>query len=168
MIYVFMIISDQSLRDSDCDPCIRHRRGTLQDMLEAAAEEFPKALNGLAFPGAGENVMQTPFATDQVAFANTCGRPFCADEYPMTTLRWGLCATGGAWHYEHEDCEGGGTWLQIDCGVKIWIVGVPLDSRTWDDFADLDLFLRSKDEERSEKQKKFQWVVLVLRAGDTL
>lgn len=165
---ITMTFLDQSVKDSNVNAHIRHRRGTLQDILTASSAKSPKALNGLDFPGAGEGVLPLPFATDVVAFAQTRGKPFCLEEYPTLVQRWGLCATSGAHHHEHEDCEGSGTWVVVDSGIKIWIVAVPLPGHTWADFGDTELFVNLKGEISKMDRGKFQWVALVLGAGDTL
>jgi hypothetical protein len=36
-------------------------------------------------------------------------------------MRWGLCATCGAWHTHHIDSNGSGTFINCEDGLKLWI-----------------------------------------------
>jgi hypothetical protein len=36
-------------------------------------------------------------------------------------MRWGLCATCGAWHPHHIDSDGSGTYIDTQNGKKLWI-----------------------------------------------
>lgn len=146
------------------DPYHRQRSGTLKDILAASKKPLGsgKPLNGLDFPQS--DLGQLPFiSSDHVAWKKTQNLSGCKDAYPTTSLRWGLCATCGAYHREHFDAEGAGTFVSPICGVKIWLVGVPAAGYAWDAFADID-FVHGD----LVKDKRIEWVALVLEPGTTL
>ena len=134
-------------------------------MLKASQAEDGKALNALDLPRAIESDFPRRFSSDVVAWDLLQGDEFCRDQYPMSFLRWGLCATAGAYHREHMDCEGGGTFIGPESGVKIWLTAVPADGYTYEDFAGIDLCM---DLVHPAENKLMKWVALVLKAGTTL
>ncbi|KIL56682.1 hypothetical protein M378DRAFT_181893 [Amanita muscaria Koide BX008] len=45
--------------------------------------------------------------------------------------RWSLCATKGAYHHIHCDCDGFGTYVSPQSGVKLWMVAIPKPDTTF-------------------------------------
>lgn len=86
-----------------------------------------KILNALQFPLPEEGLGVNPFSTESVAWRGTKGWPDCKDlELPPTAnIRWGLAATTGALHWFHIDSDGFGTYIDVQTGMKWWIVGKP-------------------------------------------
>lgn len=63
------------------------------------------------------------FASDLAAWQATTGEPGCSAKAtrPTGDMRWGLCATCGAWHTHHIDSNGSGTFINCEDGLKLWI-----------------------------------------------
>ena len=74
------------------------RYGDLNNMLKASQAEDGKALNTLDLPRAIKSDFPRHFSSDVIAWDLLQGDEFCRDQYPMSFLRWGLCATAGAYH----------------------------------------------------------------------
>lgn len=157
-------ILDHTLSQDPADGHSRQRHGTLNDMLQASKKPNGKALNGLDFPRAelGDFPFHA-FSSDFAAWSQTQGAPKCKDEYPCSHVRWGLCATRGANHHAHIDCEGGGTFVAPECGKKLWIMAVPAVGCTWEDFGHVELTL-----DGFLPNKRITWVALILEPGTTL
>ncbi|KAH6891575.1 hypothetical protein BKA70DRAFT_1119956, partial [Coprinopsis sp. MPI-PUGE-AT-0042] len=49
----------------------------------------------------------------------------CFSSYPSGHTQWGLLAYNGALHYLHIDAEGFGTWIDVKCGAKLWVIAYP-------------------------------------------
>ena len=90
------------------------------------------------------------------------------DNYPTAAIRWGLCATAGAYHSIHFDCEGFGTFVYPESGVKIWMIGVPKHGKTFDDLASIDCFLSDEFSLDAANSHLVDWVALSLMPGTTL
>jgi hypothetical protein len=77
------------------------------------------------------------------AWRVTEGEPFCVPEsqFPVGEMRWGLAATRGARHWIHIDSDGLGTFIDVQCGGKIWIVFSPPANRGKYDFASIEQYL---------------------------
>ena len=169
-----MLPLDHSINLSDDDsPNSRHVSGTLKDFLTAAEDEDGKALNGLDFPFPFDLENDIPFASDKVAWRQIHGQPFCRDDCPTCSVRWGLCATSGAYHRCHCDCHGHGSYISPDSGVKIWFLGVPKTkpssshpqcSRLFDDFAHTELFTQNYSLDKTNADL-WDWEVVVLKPG---
>ena len=154
-------------------PDSRHVAGTLNDFLKASQDDDGKALNGLDFPLTFEYELTLPFASDKVAWHQAHGKPWCKDDCPTSSIRWALCATTGAYHKSHCDCHGHGTYISPDSGIKIWFIGVPkrklvsnqpLDSRLYDDFANINLFVQDYSLEKTNTEN-WDWEVVILKPG---
>lgn len=150
----------------------RHVAGTLKDFLAAAKDDNGKALNGLDFPLTFEYEQDIPFASDKIAWHQVHGRQFCRDDCPTSNIRWALCATSGAYHKSHCDCHGHGTYICPESGVKIWFVAVPkknlstrpLNSRLFDDFANVNLFIQDYSLDKTNTDL-WDWEVVVIKPG---
>ena len=87
-------------------------------LLEAAATDAGKILNALQFPLGIAPVSPTPkFSTDLLAW-ETASR---AIPPPIGDIRWGLAATAGARTWFHMDSNGFNTFIDVKCGIKVWI-----------------------------------------------
>jgi hypothetical protein len=60
-------------------------------------------------------------------------------------MRWGLAATAGARHWLHIDSDGLGTYIDVHCGGKWFILFCPPDGQTKDAFGRIDLFTNKFD-----------------------
>ena len=160
-------IQDHSIPEDPEDGTARHRSGTLRDFLRAALVENSKSLNGLDFPGVRSGDVSLPYASDFIAWNQVQGEEFCHDDYPAARVRWGLCAMAGAYHRTHCDCEGFGTFVSPESGVKIWIIGVPKKGQDFSNFAYTGLFLSPYNSQNTNTEL-FDWVALVLKPGMTL
>lgn len=173
---------DHSIKDEVDKAGSRHRCGTLQDMITAARQENGKALNGLDFPQMETGTFPLPFSTDRVCWNQVSGESWCDASYPTEFMRWGLCATAGAFHKIHRDCEGGCTFCGPDCGVKIWMIGVPKAPRpedrdknipkthrkdSYDYLANVNIFTEDYDSEKPNEHL-VDWVAVVLKPGSFL
>lgn len=109
----------------------RHQKGTLKHMLQCH-EEKTKILNALDFPMLSAPHPPTTFASDLVAFDTTVDLPMCSRNilFPVSSTRWGLAATSGAHHLWHIDCDGLGTYIDTQTGLKWWIVARPKNGST--------------------------------------
>jgi hypothetical protein len=136
----------------------------LWDFLKAASKEDGKALNGLDFGRSAVDTASPPFSTDIVACMQTHNSTFCLEKYPSSTMRWGLCATAGAFHRCHKDCDGFGTFVSPESGVKLWIIGLPKNGGSYDDLADIEMFLKGYNAWEANGDL-FDWVALVLKPG---
>ncbi len=72
---------------------------------------------------------------------------FCNTEahYPTADMRWGLAATHSARHHTHIDSDGLGTYVDVRCGGKWWIVFCPFDGQDEHSFSSIDAFLDNFD-----------------------
>ncbi|KAG6868022.1 hypothetical protein C0993_008324 [Termitomyces sp. T159_Od127] len=103
---------------------IRHRSGTLLDVVRSVDEKHPKALNALDIPPC----ISKPFPhhglfSDQIAWDTAGGK--VEEGYPTNDMRWSLAATAWAHHKWHMDSDGFATFIKVDTGSKIWFIGTP-------------------------------------------
>jgi hypothetical protein len=82
---------------------------------------------------------------------------------PTADIRWGIAATTGAVHWWHIDSDGFGTYIDVQTGMKWWIVAKPKErisfqgSYQYDfsEFGSINLFTQSGYE--LEKPNTFMW-----------
>jgi hypothetical protein len=162
-------LPDLSIPFDPDHPDTRHSMGTLEDFLKSAQSNTGKSLNGLDFPKSFETPERKPFASDIVAWKLTKRLAFAksSDEYPISAVRWGLCATSGAYHKCHIDCNGFGTFISPATGVKIWFLAAPKDPNSFEAFADMDLYLEDYDLDGTN-ETLWDWEPVVLKPGMTL
>ena len=111
-------------QEASAQPNIRHRAGTLLDILQSLNAEHPKSLNALDIPPC----ISTPFPhhplfSDQIAWDRASGES--VEHYPINDMRWSLAATAWAQHKWHVDCDGFATFIKVESGAKIWFIGTP-------------------------------------------
>jgi hypothetical protein len=58
-------------------------------------------------------------------------------------MRWGLAATRGARHWIHIDSDGLGTFIDVKCGGKWWVVFSPPAKLGKHGFGAIDTFLNN-------------------------
>jgi hypothetical protein len=58
-------------------------------------------------------------------------------------MQQGLAATRGAWHYIHIDSDGLGTFIDVKCGGKWWVVFSPPTKLGKHGFGAIDTFLNT-------------------------
>jgi hypothetical protein len=133
----FLSIQDHSV--SEALPNERNKSGTLLQIFRASTHSEAKALSLNAFdsPRTKPAEIDLRFLTDSVAWDQVQGEEWCTDSYPTAAVRWGICATAGAYQGPHFDCDGFGTFVYPESGVNIWMVAVPKEGKTFDDIANL-------------------------------
>lgn len=137
-------------------------------IFRASTHPDAKALNALDFPRSKPAEIDLRFSTDSVAWDQVQGEEWCTDSYPTTAVRWGICATAGAYQGPHFDCDGFGTFVYPESGVNIWMVGVPKEGKTFDDLADLDTLLSEESSPGCANSYIIDWVPLTLIPGTAL
>jgi len=106
--------------------------------------------------------------TDSIAWDQVHGKEWCMDDYPTAAVWWGLCVTAGAYHRVHFDYEGFRTFVYLESGVKIWMIGVPKHRKTFDNLFSIDCFLSDKFSLNGANSHLIDWVALSLMPGTML
>ena len=93
-------------------------------------------MNALSFPRSGsgyDHRLSRHFATDVAAWISTEGKVVCEDDmmFPTGDMRWGLAALKGAVHWVHIDSDGFGTFIDVKCGMKYWMILKPKNKQEW-------------------------------------
>jgi hypothetical protein len=163
-----LISLDFSMR-IDNDLSKRHKNGTLADLLQIVELNDGKVLNGLDFPRPNAPPPPQSIASDLIAWDATLDLPWCkrAESYPSSSVRWGLAGTAGAHHFWHIDCDGFGTYIDVQVGKKWWVVAKPKDGESFDAFASINTFLGAYDLEEPGLDR---WTLegILLGPGDRL
>jgi len=122
------------------------RQGTLEQIYTSSQLRDGKVLNALAFPFLFSSAFNDPFSTDFVAYMNNPLSEGTSLGIPTPDIRWGLCATKGAWHGFHTDSDGFGTFIDVKVGKKWWIIARPAKDGMADvtNFAGIKTFLNEK------------------------
>ncbi len=153
----------------DGDYAAQMRTGTLLQMLDATRSPTGPILNALSFPRPLKGAVRSGMSSEVEAWEVTAGKAFCPGTllYPMGEMRWGLAATAGGRHWIHVDSDGLGTYIDVQCGGKWWIIFCPPDGQTKYAFSEILTFLNSFDtnaelggrwELRTGEQEQFPWV----------
>lgn len=105
------------------------KQGNLRQILDCSRMDDGKILNALSFPMRNAGVQNEAFSSDVAAWNKTEAEPICKHEAFMLVgdIWWGTCATCGAFHMYHIDCEGLGTTTEVLSGMKWWIVPSNID-----------------------------------------
>ena len=100
----------------------RLKEGTLRQILDAAMQTDGKIMNALAFPLVGAGYQPSSFSSDHAAWMQTLSAPFSKDvvAVPVGEIRWGSCATAGAFNNELSNREGLGTVIDPVDGLRVW------------------------------------------------
>jgi hypothetical protein len=91
-------------------------------MLDAAMQTDGKIMNTLAFPLVGAGYQANSFSSDHAAWMQTLSAPFSKDivAVPVGDIRWGSCATAGAFINELSKHDGLGTVIDPIDGLRVW------------------------------------------------
>ncbi|KAG6877270.1 hypothetical protein C0993_008964 [Termitomyces sp. T159_Od127] len=103
---------------------IRHKVGTLKDILQSLDAEHPKSLNATGIPPC----ISKPFGhhtlfTDRFAWDNAGGK--AGKIYPENEMRWSRVATSWAHQKWHIDSDGFATFIQVEFGTLLYFIGNP-------------------------------------------
>ena len=112
-------------------------------MLEASNSPNGPILNALSFPLPLSGVDRCSLSSEIEAWRVTEGKAFCGRtmSFPTGEMRWGLAGAAGARHWIHIDSDGLGTYIDVKCGGKWWILFVAPDGQTKKTFSWVDTFL---------------------------
>ncbi|KAH6907044.1 hypothetical protein BKA70DRAFT_1428552 [Coprinopsis sp. MPI-PUGE-AT-0042] len=127
--------------------------------------EVRKNINALNFPmPPGLRPEQRFFfATNFVAWLRTQRKILCFAPYPAEHMRWGLVAYNGALHYLHIDADGFGTWLEVKCGSKLWVIARPRGGQA--SFSNTNAFVRDFKLGRNANTARWTFEAVVLKRG---
>jgi hypothetical protein len=139
------------------------------DLLHSSQSENGKSLNALSFPMIFASAVPHPFSSEAIAWHHAQGRAWCKwkEAYPVSTLRFGLAATAGAYHKFHIDSDGTGTFVEAVAGRKIWVLAVPKQEQGLDAMADINLFGTAYDIEGANLDS-WDLEAVILEPGVTL
>jgi len=143
------------------------KQGNLRQILDCSRMENGKILNALSFPMRNAGVQNEAFSSDVAAWNKTEAEPICKHELsmPIGDIRWGICATCGASHPYHIDCEGAGTYIEPIIGDKWWILPSHIDDNL---FARLDIFTNDKFDIDSASAEQWSLEGVLLQPGTRL
>jgi len=123
--------------------------GTPKQLLDASCSASGPILNALSFPLGLSGVKPSSISSEVEAWRMTEGMIFCPSEgssraeFPVSEMRWGLAATRGARHWIHIDSDGLGTFIDVKCGGKWWVVFSPPAKLGKHGFGAIDTFLNN-------------------------
>jgi hypothetical protein len=139
----YSILLDQSIPVTDSDYRSQVCTGNLRQMLDASRTPTSPILNALSFPQPLSGIQSSTMSSEIEAWQVTEGKPFCGRNlaFPTGTMRWGLAATEGARHWIHIDSDGLGTFVDVLCGGKWWILFCPPKGKSKTAFGSIDIFL---------------------------
>ncbi|KAJ8503493.1 hypothetical protein ONZ45_g10812 [Pleurotus djamor] len=106
-------------------PNARHTLASLEQVVQVAASDTGKSLNGLDFSGAclKKNALLDSFEFLKKVWAVTRNARHEVDEFPQSVVEWALASTEGAHHGCHIDGNGFGTVVCPVYGCKLWVLG---------------------------------------------
>lgn len=109
----------------------RHRKTTLQEIIEISKSPDAKAINCLDFPG--PLPAETPLAfddtLDRVCYSATWDMDRPRETVNMADMTWTIAATPHTWHHLHVDANGFGTMAVPSYGRKLWALFRRKDDR---------------------------------------
>jgi hypothetical protein len=141
--------------------------GTLKDLLWHSSHPEGRILNGLEFPHpSGCQDPDLQMSSDNIAWVQTTYKPYCKRETqrPFSDLKWGLAATAAAVTYWHADSNGYATYVDVQVGVKWWVVATPKDGGPR--FAHSNLY--STFDPQEVNSNLWDVEAVILRPGDRL
>ncbi|KAF4584759.1 hypothetical protein EYR38_001990 [Pleurotus pulmonarius] len=102
----------------------RHRKTTLQEIIEVSKSPDVKAINCLDFPGPlpAETPLVFDDTLDRVSFSATWDMDRARETVNMADMTWTIAATPHTWHHLHVDTNGFGTTVVPSYGRKLWAV----------------------------------------------
>ena len=123
LIPCFQKIADQSINHETTGISGGQlKEGTLRQILDAAMQTDGKVLNALAFPLVGTGYQPNSFSSDHAAWMQTLSAPFSKDivAVPVGDIRWGSCATAGAFNNKLSKRDGLGMVIDPVDGLQLW------------------------------------------------
>ncbi|KAJ3500229.1 hypothetical protein NLJ89_g9887 [Agrocybe chaxingu] len=127
-VITLQVLADQSIKVGQ-NQNLRLRDGTVAQLLEASFLPSGKILNALEFPlsESPSGSMFQPFSTDMAAWRATKGLvgAWSESQIPVSDIRWALAALQWAMSFWHIDSDGFCTFVDVLCGQKWWMIGVP-------------------------------------------
>lgn len=100
----------------------RHRRTTIQEIIDISKSPDAKAVNCLDF--LGPLPTKVPLALndslDRVCYSATWDMDRPRETADMAALTWSIAATPLTWHHLHVDTNGFGTTAVPAFGKKLW------------------------------------------------
>ncbi|KAF9486629.1 hypothetical protein BDN71DRAFT_1565065, partial [Pleurotus eryngii] len=122
----------------------RHRKTTIQEIIDISKSPNAKAVNCLDFPGPlpAEVPLALDDSLDRVCYSATWDMDRPRKTADMAALTWSIAATPSTWHHLHVDTNGFGTTAVPTFGKKLWALlrrkGDPSASRPidWSDTLD--------------------------------
>lgn len=160
---------DQSIPvDAKGDANSTLKQGNLRQILDCSRMDDGKVLNALSFPMRNAGIQNEAFSSDVASWNKTEAEPICKHEasMPIGDIRWGTCATCGAFHTYHIDSEGLGTTSELLFGLKWWIVPSNTDGENL--FSRLDVFMNDKFDIDSASGDLWNLEAVVLVPGTKL
>lgn len=99
------------------------KEGTLRQILDSGKQTDGKILSALPLPIVYAGYEANPFSSDHAAWMQTLSSPFSKDTVPVPVgdLRWGMCATAGAFNNYRINRNGFGTIIDPIHGSIVWI-----------------------------------------------
>jgi len=108
-------------------------------------------MNALSFPLGMSGAQPDSISSEIEGWRVTEGLRFCPSEgstqvhFPVSEMRWGLAATRGGRHWVHVDADGLATFIDPQCGLKLWMVLRPPANKGKHGFASIRTFLGNFD-----------------------
>uniref|UniRef100_A0A8H7Y3T5 JmjC domain-containing protein n=1 Tax=Psilocybe cubensis TaxID=181762 RepID=A0A8H7Y3T5_PSICU len=169
-IHKVISVQDQSVDPSDnTDNTGMMRTSTLATIYANKSKKTGKILNALDLP---EFFFceQTCFSTDLKAWQYTQGLAFSKDQIPpISDIRWWLVATADAIHGWHIDCDGLGTIITCEIGMKVIFIALePSSTSSTPSTSSIDRF--ANDNFDPIRMVKDSWDVqaICLQRGDQI
>ncbi|KAK7462119.1 hypothetical protein VKT23_007722 [Stygiomarasmius scandens] len=152
-----------------------HAAASLKQLWDETRRNDGAIMNALALPPVTSDLGIRDLQSDEFAVRQIHGpeTAISASCIPTWATNWTICATSDAYHEFHVDTQGVGTCVQVQDGVKIWVIWCLKNQQYTKDISDL-LQLFEEQSHWSDagvsKLKSAEWqpVVLVLRTGDLL
>ena len=82
-------------------------------------------------------------------------------------MAWGLVARKGSYHKWHIDADGFATFLDIICGVKVWIVAKPADL-SQDQYGSREFSLKAVNPFCSDSPEGYVFEAVALTSSEML
>jgi hypothetical protein len=98
------------------------KEGTLRQILDASRQPESKILKAHPVPLVGAGYEANSFSSDHAAWIQTLSAPFSKNTIAAPVdLRWGSCATAGAFDDRLTEYDGLGSIFDTRYGSKVWI-----------------------------------------------
>ena len=172
LVYTDQRFEDQS-RTADDLASIgkKHRQTSLRQLLKYSTTPLAsrKTVNALdlPLPEGLRPAKRLSCASDLDAWIGTRTGVFGSVPYPYRHMHWGLMAFAGAVHYTHIDADGFGTWVEVKCGYKLWIIARP-KNKSKGSFFDINTFVKDFKLGTKPNTARWSYEAVVLGPGTRL